>query len=800
MARPGSGRNLPRTRRRRWLRVLVGVLLLLCFAVASLALYLRTGLPDLTGRVAVAGLQHEVGVYRDEDGVPHIFARTATDGYRALGYVHAQDRLFQMDLMRRLASGRLAEVIGSMGLENDRFMRTLGLRALATRDFVDLSFDTRAALIAYAEGVNSYLYQRTGALPPEYLVFPAPEPWTPTDSLLWGKLMGMALSGNWRDEALRARMLGQGMPPATIDLLFGRVTPPRQQAQSSADFWRSLDPALGRALASLPPLAEPRTASNAWALAGSRTASGKPLLASDPHLSLTMPSLWYLARIVTGDGIRVGATAPGVPFLILGHNGRMAWGMTTTGADTQDLVIERLTEGRNDAVDRALEPPETLETQTETIQVRWAADETITVRRSRNGPILSDLPNLTTDVVKDRNLVALKATFLMQGDRSADALMDLNNASDWGSFTAALSLFAAPMQNFIMASEDGTIGMLSAAKIPMRREHDGWMPTSGWTREGEWTGFAPNGLLPQWRDPKHGYVANANNAVVAPNYPVMVALNWDDSFRGDRLAERLETAQNRQVDDEAALQMDTLSPLAVEMIKALDGWEPADKDAAQVLSDLRAWDKHMRQDKRAPLLFARFAQNVAEALLADDLASLSQGDTGRRPWRPRASVILGLLKANSPLCDDSRTAPVETCQDQVSTALVKAARDTGSRETWGEVHVARHDHPVFGRIPGLGNLFGRSFPTDGGNDTLLRMASRDGSFAAVHGAGFRAVYDLADLDRSGFIISTGQSGHVFSPYHSSFLKRAADGKLRPLTGTPALLARNGAVLLTLAPP
>ncbi len=800
MARPESGRNVPRPWWRRFLRGVVGGLLLLCFALAGLALYLRTGLPDLTGRVAVAGLQHDVGVYRDEDGVPHIFARTAADGYRALGYVHAQDRLFQMDLMRRLASGRLAEAIGGLGLESDRFMRTLGLRALATQDFPGLSVDTRAALIAYSEGVNSYLYHRTGALPPEYLLFPTPEPWTPTDSLLWGKLMGMALSGNWRDEALRARMLGQGMPPATIDLLFGRVTPPRQQAEGGADFWRSLDPALGRALASLPPIAEPRTASNAWALAGSLTASGKPLLASDPHLSLTMPSLWYLARIVTGDGIRVGATVPGVPFLILGHNGRLAWGMTTTGADTQDLVIERLTEGRKDAVDRALEPPETLETQTEILQVRWGADETITVRSSRNGPILSDVPNITADVAEDRHLVALKATFLIPGDRSADALMDLNNALDWGSFTAALSLFAAPMQNFLMASEDGTIGMLSAAKIPVRSGHDGWVPASGWKREGEWAGFVPNALLPQWRDPKQGYVANANNAVVTPDYPVQVALNWEDSFRGDRLAERLEGAHNRQMADEAALQMDIVSPFAVEILKSLGTWEPADKGARQALHDLRAWDKHMRADSRLPLLFARFAQNLAEAMLADDLAALSVGDTSRRPWRPRAGVILELLKTNSALCDDSRTAPIETCQDQVSSALRQAATDTGSRDTWGVVHQARHDHPVFGRIPGLGRLFGRAFPADGGNDTLLRMASRGSSFSAVHGAGFRAVYDLADLDGSGFIISTGQSGHVFSPYYASFLKRAQEGKLRPLTGTPALLARSGAALLTLTPP
>lgn len=800
MARPGSGRNTLPVTRRRWVRAVGVIVVLLILSILGLGGYLRTGLPDVAGRVAVAGLQHEVGIYRDQDGVPHIFARTAADGYRALGYVHAQDRLFQMDLMRRLGSGRLAEAIGSMGLESDRFMRTLGLRALVTQDFAELSFDTRAALIAYAEGVNAYLHQRTGALPPEYLLFPPPEAWTPADSLLWGKLMAMALSGNWRDEALRVRMLGAGMPPETVDLLFGRVSPPKKHADGSADFWRRLDPAMARMLAALPPLAEPRTASNAWALSGARTESGKPLLASDPHLMLTMPSLWYLARIVTGDGIRVGATVPGVPFHILGHNGRLAWGMTTTGADTQDLVIERLSEGRDDTVDRALAPPETLESQTETIPVRWGTDETIAVRRSRNGPILSDLPGLVAGVTKDRHLIALRATFLLPNDRSADALMGLNSARDWGGFSAALSLLAAPMQNFILASEDGTIGMRSAAKIPLRRDYDGWLPAQGWDRNAEWAGVAPAALLPQWRDPEQGYLANANNAVVGPDYPVTIALNWDDSFRGDHLVERLENAQKRRVEDEAALQMDIFSPFAADLIGSLDGWEPSDPQAATALGALRRWDKQMRQDAREPLLFARFAQTLTEGVLADDLSILATPENTRRPWRPKPGTLLALIKSKSALCDDSRTDAVETCFDQLAVALAQAERATSTKATWGSVHVVRHDHPVFGRIPLLSRLFGYSAPTDGGNDTLLRMASRDGSFAAVHGAGFRAVYDLADLDRSGFMISTGQSGHPFSPYYSSFLERALHGKLRPIAGTPAVLVRNGALLLTLTPP
>jgi penicillin amidase len=246
--------------------------------------------------------------------------------------------------------------------------------------------------------------------------------------------------------------------------------------------------------------------------------------------------------------------------------------------------------------------------------------------------------------------------------------------------------------------------------------------------------------------------------------------------------------------------MDTLSLFAVDLVKSLDGWEPADKDAVQALQDLRGWDKHMRGSARAPLLFARFAQTLTEALLADDLALLTSDDSSRRPWRPRSSVVLGLVKTDSPLCDDTRTTPVETCRDQITLALRQAGRATGSGETWGAVHLARHDHPVFGRIPLLSSLFGRAMPSDGGNDTLLRMASRDGSFTGVHGAGFRAVYDLADLERSGFMISTGQSGHLFSPYYSSFLERARDGKLRPIAGTPAVLARNGAALLTLTPP
>lgn len=798
MTRIGYGRTGPRIRGRRWGRLLIGVLLVPVLALAALWFYLRTGLPEITGRVAVAGLQHEVGIYRDSDGVPHIFARTAADGYRALGYVHAQDRLFQMDLMRRVASGRLAEAIGSMGLENDRFMRTLGLRALAARDFVDLSAETRAALIAYAEGVNSYLYQRKGALPPEYLVFPAPESWTPTDSLLWGKLMGMALSGNWRDEAVRARMRAQGMPQATVDLLFGRVGGQSQRSDAGDDLWRQVDPAMRKMLAGLPPLAEPRTASNAWAVAGSRTDSGKPLLASDPHLSLTAPSLWYLARIVTGDGTLVGATAPGVPFLVLGHNGRVAWGLTTTGADTQDLVLERLTEGSTTTVDRPQGDPDPIETHTETIRVRWSADEIVTVRRTANGPILSDLPALTPGLGDARTLVALHATFLQPGDRSADALLGISTASDWGSFTAAASVMGAPMQNFIMATDQGSIGMISAARIPLRRQSDGWMPMPGWERSSEWAGFAPVALLPQTRDPAQGYVANANNALVSPDYPVMIAQNWDDSFRGDRLAEQLDQAHGRRRDDEAALQMDTTSLFAWRLIGLMEGWEPPDPAAAKALKNLRAWDKQMRQAAREPLLFAEFSKKLMENLLADDLAALVQD--GGRPWRPRSSVLLTLLRTESPLCDTSTTPTVETCRDQLSRSLAEAERAVGASATWGEAHRARHDHPAFGRIPVLGRLFGLSVPADGGNDTLQRMAYRGDSFDAGHGAGYRAVYDLADLDRSGFIISTGQSGHRLSPFYDTFLTRARDGELRPLTGTPSTLARSGATLLTLTPP
>lgn len=800
MARPAYGRATVRTRRRYWRRGLLALLLLPIILLLGLWFYLRTGLPETSGRVAVAGLQHEVGIYRDGDGVPHIFARTAADGYRALGYVHAQDRLFQMDLMRRLASGRLSEAIGSLGLESDRFMRTLGLRALAARDFVDLSAETRMALIAYAEGVNSYLYQRKGALPPEYLLFPSPESWTPTDSLLWGKLMGMSLSGNWRDEALRARMLAQGMPAETVDLLFGRVGQKHSQSAATPDFWQRLDPAMARVLAALPPVAEPRTASNAWALAGSRTASGKPLLASDPHLGLTAPALWYLARIVTGDGTLVGATAPGVPFLVLGHNGKIAWGMTTTGADTQDLILERVSADHPDRVDRPFGEAEPLESHTETIRVRWGSDETLTVRRTSNGPILSDLPGLTPGLADAKTLVALRATFLIPGDRSADALVGLGLASDWGSFTAAVSALGAPMQNFIVATDQGSIGMIAAAKIPLRRQHDGWLPARGWERDSEWTGFSPVALLPQWRDPPQAYVANANNPVVAPDYPVLIAQSWDDSFRGDRLADLLEGASNRRVADEAAVQMDYLSPFAQQLIAALDGWTPAEPEAAKALAALRGWDKRMRRDAREPLLFAEFSKRLMDAVLADDLAPLTEAEGQRRPWQPRAGVLLTLIRTDSALCDNKTTPAPETCRDQIARSLRDAEQAHSAATVWGDAHPVRHEHPVFGRIPLLGRLFSLSLPADGGNDTLQRMAYRGSSFVAAHGAGYRAVYDLANLDQSGFVIGTGQSGHRLSPYYDSFLIRARDGNLRPLTGTPSALARDGAALLTLTPP
>ncbi|MFQ5973680.1 MAG: penicillin acylase family protein, partial [Alphaproteobacteria bacterium] len=616
---------------RRWLRRAVAALLVLVIVTtAGVFLLLRASLPSYDGEATVAGLTGSVTVVRDRNAVPHIFATNLADAYRALGYVHAQDRFFQMEMNRRFGAGRLAEIVGEPALRVDRLVRTLGIHRQAEESLAVLSPDARTAIEAYGQGVNAWLADAGLDLPPELRVLRvAPEPWRPTDTAAWGQLMAMRLAANWRTEVLRARLTDRLTAEQLRDL-WPRDPPGRSATLPDlAALYRELD--LDALAQAIPKVTTAGSASNEWVVAGRHTESGKPLLANDPHLGFEAPGLWYLARIVTPELEIAGATVPGVPLTILGHNGRIAWGMTNTEADVQDLFVERL-DPSDPGRYMTPEGSEPFAVRVEEIVVRGRdAPVRLRVRSTRHGPVISDLGDRTGALPPEGHVLALAFAALEPGDTTAEALYRINRATNWESFVAALSHYRAPMQNIAYADVDGSIGFYAPALVPVRRNGDGFMPMPGWIGDFDWTGFIPFAELPQSVNPTAGRIVNANNRLVGAHYPHDIAAEWRWSYRADRINELLDTTAPHTTRTFAAIQTDIVSQAAVELVPKLleaarDATAPAGADARRLdeaFRILERWNGAMDRDSVEPLLYMAWLRALGPALYADELGDLA---------------------------------------------------------------------------------------------------------------------------------------------------------------------------------
>jgi len=755
----------------RWLTRAVAVAVLLLAVLATgLWLWLRTSLPQLDGVATVVGIEGEAEILRDEAGVPFIRAASERDAMFALGWVHAQDRFTQMELMRRLGSGRLSEIVGATALESDRFMRTLGIRRLAEGDADTLGDPARAAAEAYAAGVNAWIEGRQGSLPWELaLLRVRPEPWLVADSMVWARLMGLRLSGDWGNELLRAR-LGAVLSPERLASLWPPY--PADGATSIA--------ALGLADA-----ADPGGGSNIWAVSGAHTASGKPILANDPHLGLGVPNLWYLAHIEAPGFLRAGATVPGVPFHVLGHNGRLAWGMTTTHGDTADLFVERLVA---DAPGRYVTPDgdAAFETREETIGVRFGEAETLRVRATRHGPVISDVLRGGPYTAPD-SVLALASAALQPGNRAAGAVYDIAAAADAGRAAAATVRFDSPQQNIAFADADGSIGMVAAGLVPVRRSGESaTTPAPGWDGTHDWTGFVPVSGMPRVIDPPQGRIVNANNRVAPDDHPWFLGRSWDLPYRAARAEALLDATPRHTVEDSRRMQMDRVSPEVADLLpRMLALVQPAD-DLTRAIALLRGWDGDMARERPEPLIYTAWVRNMHRALFADDLGR--QFDAW---WRHRPLVLANALSGDGGWCDDVTTPERETCAAHAEAALRGTLADLAvvhgddpADWRWGDAHRANFRHAAFGRVPVLSTLLNLRIGTGGGDFTLDRAGmdfdDPDDPFGQVHGAGFRAVYDLADLDASLFSLAVGQSGNPFSPHYDDQLETWRDGIYRRL--------------------
>jgi penicillin amidase len=761
------------------LRVFLLLALLIALAAAAGYAWLRQSLPQLAGTLALPGLRAPVDIVRDRHGVPHIYAGNVEDAFFALGFAHAQDRLWQMEMNRRIGSGRLSEALGAATLDTDKFLRTLGVRRVAEAALKALNAETRSQFDAYAAGVNAFLAQRSGPLPPEFLLTGvSPEPWQSADSIAWIKMMAWDLGGNWRSELLRLRLakklsiaqIGEFLPPYPGDA-------PLAIADYGA-LYRQLDANKLAALA-IPGLAE-AGASNNWVVAGSRTASGKPLLANDPHLGLTAPAVWYFAHLSAPGFEVMGATLPGVPGVVLGRNQHIAWGYTNTGPDVQDLYIERV-----DAAGQVLAPQgwQKLATRSELIKVKGQADVTLTVRESRHGPLISDVFKPAAEALPQGYALALAWTALREDDLSMQGAGRFASASNWNEFLAAARDVHSPQQNMVYADIEGNIGFVAPGRVPVRKPGNdlkGQAPAPGWDAKYDWDGFIAFEDLPQSYNPASGAIVTANDKIVPADYPHYLTSEWGVPYRAKRIAQLLDATPRHTAQRFAEIQADTVSLQAREILPLLLKARPRGAEAQQVLQELGRWNGNMAIEGAEPLIFSAWVRELGRLIYADELGDMFDG-----AWEHRASFIYNVLAdagGQGHWCDDVRTPATESCADLLPRALDLALADLKRRYgddrkqwRWGDAHFALSEHRPFGRQPLLARFFDISVPSPGDTYTINvgrnSLANESAPFASHHAASLRAIYDLADLDKSVYIHSTGQSGNLLSPLYKNFTER-----------------------------
>ncbi|MBM3516787.1 MAG: penicillin acylase family protein [Alphaproteobacteria bacterium] len=768
-------------------RVLAGLLLVVVVAAAGIYVWLRQSLPEEAGEVSVAGLTAPVEIVRDSEGVPHIYAQSEADAYFGLGFVHAQDRLWQMEISRRIGAGRMSEIFGEPTLEIDRFLRTLGLYRAAERTLPNLSAATNAALAAYATGVNAFLAANAAPLPPEFVVLGhTPEPWRPADSVVWIKMMAFNLSANLFQELLRAELAKSLTAQEIVEFL-----PDYPQAQLAAlTRFRSLYDGLPltELAGVVGALRDPANGSNNWVVAGSRTESGKPLLANDPHLGLGAPAIWYFAHLQAPGLNVIGATLPGVPVVVLGRNDHIAWGFTNTGPDTQDLFIERITPGQDGHYDSP-EGPLPFLTREEVIAVSGGESVTMRVRETRHGPVLSDSYERAAGVAPAGFVLALQWTALRDDDRTLQAGIAIAKAENWDGFLAAAQDFHAPQQSIVYADTAGNIGMYAPARVPIRKPENtvrGLMPVPGWDAAYDWQGFIPYDALPKVFNPPSGMIYTANHKIVGDDYPYFITYEWEPPYRARRIGELLAARDKHSVASLAAIQGDIVSRAATDLLPLLLAASPDGAAARPALERLAIWDGTMAADRPEPLILAAWLRELTRLIYADDLGTLFADN-----WAIRAPFLTNVLSRQQHWCDDRNTEAVEPCGDRIAQALTHALDDLADRHgkdlddwQWGEEHPAVSEHRPFSRVPLLRQLFEIRLPAPGGEYTVNRggfnIADGDSPFAMVHGASLRAIYDLADLERSLFMHSTGQSGHVLSPLYRNFAKRWRDVAYVPM--------------------
>ena len=842
-----------------WFKRLAWALLaLLVLVAATLGIYVNRSFPAIDGELKAAGLKAPVSIARDAADVTHIKAQSPADAWFAIGYVHAQERGWQLEFNRRVLHGELSEVFGNATLETDKLLRTLGIMRAAERQWQALPAEGKSAMQAYSDGINAFYSQSSQALSPEFHILSVKpggqsgKPWTPQDSIGWSLMMALDLGGNWGNEFARL----SAAKTLSTSQLWQLFTPyPGEQPASKMDFAKLYGelgvykttpaPAMPNAIKTgasrayiywaeglLDTLKTLKIAqnsgfltstmahdvsdwasslgtvdgkgSNNWVVAGSRSTSGKPLLANDPHLGLSAPAIWYFAHLEAPGLNAMGATLPGLPFVVLGRTAKVAWGFTNTGPDVQDLYLEQINPAdpkqyRVPGVQEGSQPVwADFKTRSEVIRVKGQPDVQLAVRESRHGPVLSDAQKSHVDVLDTSKFVlALRWSALDDDNQTVLSGLRSNNAQSIDDLQAAFSSYHSPMQSMVMADTSGRTAFKAVGKLPLRKPDNdilGMAPSPGWDAKYDWAGWVPYAQNPQSDDAAisgKGFLATANQRITPPDFPVFMGQDWTVPYRQDRIEQMLAATPRHDMASMQKIQADQLSLATLKLLPylktALDTSTHTQATASK--ASLQGFDGVMRPDTAAPLIFAAWADELTRGVVGGKLGEVTfKTMYGKRNFR---SAIESIMERN-----DSDWCGTATCAGQSSAALGRALtrlqNDYGTdaaQWTWGRAHNALSAHKPFGNVPLLAKFFDVRVPTGGDtytvnvgqywtNDEKLPFANR-------HAASMRTLFDLADLEKSQFIYQTGQSGLVFSSRYRDMSEGWAKVEYRALQMKPA---------------
>ncbi len=809
----------------RWLlRLFTGMAVVSVVALVIAYYILDRSLPDYSTDFAVSGITAPVEIVRNNNNVPHIFGKTDEDVFYALGFAHAQDRLWQMTMLRRTAQGRLSEVFGTRMLQTDELLRRYDLYTLAQSSVAAQDDQTGAALVAYARGVNAWIGQinqrSLGRGAPEFFLFSNEiAAWQPADSIAIIKLMALQRSAHLEFEVLRARMSLLLSDDRVRDILPDDAGPGITALPDYASLMPGLPPLTAPVKYAQDPLSPfPDRAfagaSNAWAAAPDRSAAGGSLLANDPHLGFSAPTLWYLARLELTTGGVIGATIPGVPAVLIGRSERLGWGVTSSYLDDQDVIIERL----NPANPEEYETPSGFEpflTRRSIITVKDADPVTITLRWSKSGPVLPGSHYNLAAITPAGHVAALSWTALSASDTTMSASIRLMQA---GSVTAAIEagkLFVAPSENLMLADTTG-VAMQTVGAMPdrnMASQTKGRMPQPGWEGTNRWIGTLPYDDNPRVIAPPTGLLGNTNNKTVDRPFPKHVSFDWGDTERIQRWLTLMKTREVHTRDSFIEAQLDTVSFTARSLLPLIgaDLWftgEPAPEGTPErfrqkALAILAEWNGEMNEHLPEPLIYMAWMRALQDRMIRDEIGPMADDFTQIQPVL--IERVFRDIDGAAIWCDILQSAAVETCSELARITLDEALLRLKERHgdgieswRWGDEHQATHDHPVLGEMPVLRYFVNLRQSTSGDDSTLMRGVTKGTEpdpFLNVHGAGYRGVYDFADPDSSVFITATGQSGHPLSRYYDDLGEMWRRGEYIPMSLDPDL-ARAAAVGIT----